>query len=83
MDNGGELAGSDEFQTKFGEHGYILETTSPNASSQNGLAKQPHKTLKEKSKMLPLYRRTWSHLLEQRSTPHSLAIQPNVPHGAG
>jgi hypothetical protein len=47
-DNGGELAGSDEFQTKVGEHVYILKTSAPDTSSQNGLAERPHRTLKEK-----------------------------------
>jgi hypothetical protein len=51
-DNGGELAGSDEFRTKVGEHGYILETTAPDTSSQNGLAERPHRTLKEKVRCL-------------------------------
>jgi hypothetical protein len=34
-DNGGELAGSEDFRQVVGEHGYILETTAPDASNQN------------------------------------------------
>jgi hypothetical protein len=41
-DNGGELAGSEDFRQVVGEHGYILETTAPDASNQSGLAEQPH-----------------------------------------
>jgi hypothetical protein len=33
--------------------------------------------------MPPLHRRTRGYLLEQRSTPRSMAIQSNVPHGTG
>jgi hypothetical protein len=51
-DNGGELAGSDDFRQIIGHHGYILETTAPDASSQNGLAERPHRTLKEKVRCL-------------------------------
>jgi hypothetical protein len=51
-DNGGKLAGSDDFQTKVGEHSYILETTAPDTSSQNGLAERPHRTLKENVRCL-------------------------------
>jgi hypothetical protein len=34
-DNGGELAGSADFRQVIGNHGYILETTAPDASNQN------------------------------------------------
>jgi hypothetical protein len=51
-DNGGELAGSAAFHHVVGHHGYILETTAPDASNQNGLAERPHRTLKEKVRCL-------------------------------
>jgi hypothetical protein len=50
--NGGELAGSADFRQVVGNHGYILETTAPDASNQNGLAERPHRTLKEKVRCL-------------------------------
>jgi hypothetical protein len=51
-DNGGELAGSAVFRHIVGHHGYILETTAPDASNQNRLAERPHHTLKEKVRCL-------------------------------
>jgi hypothetical protein len=46
-DNGGELAGSQDFCQTVANHGYLVEPTAPDASNQNGLAERPHKTLKE------------------------------------
>jgi hypothetical protein len=51
-DNGGELAGSANFCQVSGQHGYILETTAPDATNQNGLVKRPHPTLKERVRCL-------------------------------
>ena len=51
-DNGGELAGSTAFCQTIAEHGYLVETTAPDASNQNGLAERPHKTLKERVRCL-------------------------------
>jgi hypothetical protein len=51
-DNGGELAGSDDFRQTTGQHGYILETTAPDTSNQNGLVERPHRTIKEKVRCL-------------------------------
>jgi hypothetical protein len=34
------------------KHGYIMETVSPDKSSQNGLAERPHRTLKERVRCL-------------------------------
>ena len=51
-DNGGELAGSDDFRQITGKHGYILETTAPDTSNQNGLVERPHRTIKEKVRCL-------------------------------
>jgi hypothetical protein len=42
---GGELANSAAFQELVAKHGYILETTGPDASSQNGCGERPHRTL--------------------------------------
>ena len=42
---GGELANSQEFRNLIAKHGYLLETTGPDASSQNGRGKRPHRTL--------------------------------------
>jgi hypothetical protein len=51
-DNGGELAGSEDFRQITGSHGYILETTAPDTSNQNGLVECPHRTIKEKVRCL-------------------------------
>jgi hypothetical protein len=51
-DNGGELTGSEDFRQTTGQHGYILETTAPDTSNQNGLVEQPHQTIKEKVRCL-------------------------------
>jgi hypothetical protein len=39
-DNGGELAEFDAFCETIAKEGYIVETTAPDASNQNGLAEQ-------------------------------------------
>jgi hypothetical protein len=44
-DLGGELANSQDFRTLIATHGYVLETTGPDASSQNGRGERPHRTL--------------------------------------
>jgi hypothetical protein len=44
-DQGGELANSAAFRTTIAKHGYVLETTGPDALSQNGRGEQPHRTL--------------------------------------
>ena len=49
---GGELAGSNAFHEVVGKHNYVLETTAPDSSSQNGKGERPHKTLKEKVRCL-------------------------------
>ena len=46
-DNGGEFV-TEELRATADKHGYIMETTSPDKSSQNGLAERPHRTLKER-----------------------------------
>ena len=51
-DQGGELARSGDFQQTVLNHGYLLETTGPDASSQNGLAERPNRTLKERVRCL-------------------------------
>jgi hypothetical protein len=51
-DNGTELAGSQDFRNVANKHGYTTETTAPDSSSQNGMAEQPHRTLKEKVRCL-------------------------------
>lgn len=51
-DNGGELAGSTKFGATIARHGYVLETTAPDASSMNGLAERPHRTIKERIRCL-------------------------------
>ena len=45
--NGGEFV-TEELRETANKHGYIMETTSPDKSSQNGLAERPHMTLKER-----------------------------------
>ena len=49
--NGGEFI-TDELRALADKHGYIMETTSPDKSSQNGLAERPHRTLKERVRCL-------------------------------
>jgi hypothetical protein len=44
-DQGGELAHSADFCATILKHGYVLEPTGPDASSQNGRGEQPHRTL--------------------------------------
>jgi hypothetical protein len=44
-DLGGELANSAAFRELVAKHGYILETTGPDALSQNGRGERPHRTL--------------------------------------
>jgi hypothetical protein len=46
-DNGNELAYSKDFRQLASNHEFIVETTAPDSSSENGLAEQPHHTLKE------------------------------------
>jgi hypothetical protein len=46
-DNGGEFI-TEEIREIADQHAHIMETTSPNKSSQNGLAKRLHRTLKER-----------------------------------
>ena len=50
-DNGGEFI-TDKLQAMADKHGYIMETTSPDKSSQNGLAERPHRKLKERVRCL-------------------------------
>jgi hypothetical protein len=44
-DQGGKLAHSAEFPAAILKHGYVLEPTGPDASSQNGRGEGPHRTL--------------------------------------
>jgi hypothetical protein len=44
-DLGGELANSQDFRDLIAKHGYLLETTGPDASSQNGRGERPHRML--------------------------------------
>jgi IS30 family transposase len=44
-DEGGELWGSHAFQQAVRASGYILESTAPDASFQNGMAERPNRTL--------------------------------------
>ena len=58
MDNGGELAESNEFQDQIHNYKYILETTAPGWSSQNGLAERPYLnpfSLKREYAMVMIY----------------------------
>lgn len=51
-DNGGELAGSHDFNKTVAEHGYLTEPTPPDSSAMNGLAERPNRTLKERVRCL-------------------------------
>jgi hypothetical protein len=51
-DNGNKLAGSKDFCQLASDHEFIVETTAPNSSSENGLGERPHCTLKEKVRCL-------------------------------
>jgi hypothetical protein len=44
-DQGGELAKSAAFRNIVATHGYVVESTGPDASSQNGRGERPHRTL--------------------------------------
>jgi hypothetical protein len=77
-DNGTKLAGSQDFCQMAANHNFIVETTAPNASSENGLGEQPHCTLKEKVRCLLFYTaglsiEFWS------NPPRRLVIQPDIP----
>jgi hypothetical protein len=72
-DNGTERAGSQEVRNVANKHGYSIETTAPDSSSQNGMAERPHCTLKEKVHCL-LYLWTWHTLLERCATSCGLVI---------
>ena len=47
-DRGGELSASHDMRQTAQSHGYEVRTTATDASSQNGIVKRPHRTLKEK-----------------------------------
>jgi hypothetical protein len=47
-DNGNELAGSQAFRETASNHDFLVKTTAPDSSSENGLGERPHRTLKEK-----------------------------------
>eukprot|EP00934_Nitzschia_sp_Nitz4_P003732 Nitzschia sp. Nitz4//scaffold38_size140716//78423//80572//NITZ4_003148-RA/size140716-snap-gene-0.165-mRNA-1//-1//CDS//3329550081//3722//frame0 len=51
-DGGGEFAASHEMHQLVTDYGYHLESTAPDASSQNGRAERPHQTLKNKTRCL-------------------------------
>jgi hypothetical protein len=51
-DNGNELAGSQAFRETANNHDFLVETTAPDSSSENGLSERPHRTLKEKVRCL-------------------------------
>jgi hypothetical protein len=51
-DHGTKLEGSQDFCQMAANHNFIVETTAPDASSENGLGKHPHCTLKEKVRCL-------------------------------
>ena len=51
-DGGGELSASHDVLRTANSHGYEVRTTSTNASSQNGIAERPHRTLKEKMRCM-------------------------------
>lgn len=51
-DNGGELAGSEKFNSTVAEYGYVVEPTPPGSSSKNGKAERPNRTLKERVRCL-------------------------------
>jgi hypothetical protein len=51
FDQGGEFI-TEEVRATADKHGYITELTSPQKSSQNGLAERPHRTLKERVRCL-------------------------------
>ena len=44
-DQGGELAASNVFQSLVKKHNYVLETTAPDSSFQNGIVERGHCTL--------------------------------------
>ena len=47
-DRRGELSASHEVQRTANSDGYEVRTTASDASSQNGIVEEPHRTLKEK-----------------------------------
>lgn len=51
-DGEGSLAESPQFRQILIEHGYTLEKTATDTSSQNGLAERPHRTLGEMTRCL-------------------------------
>ena len=51
-DGGGELSGSFDVQRMVNSHGYEVNTTASDASSQNGIVERPHRTLKERMRCM-------------------------------
>ena len=47
-----EYAASDTFRQAVGNEDFILETTAPDTSHQNGMGERPHRTLKERVRCL-------------------------------
>jgi hypothetical protein len=47
-----EYAASDAFRQAVGNEEFILETTAPDTSHQNGMGERPHQTLKERVRCL-------------------------------
>ena len=51
-DGGGELSGSFDVRQMANSHGYEVNTTASDASSQNGIVEQPHRTRKERMRCM-------------------------------
>ena len=50
--DGGKEFTAHAFKETVNVHGYHHEVTAPDASSQNGMAERPHRTLKEKMRCM-------------------------------
>ena len=51
-DGGGELSKSQELKTVCNSHGYEVNSTAADSSSQNGIVERPHRTLKERMRCM-------------------------------
>ena len=78
-DNGGELAKSGKFRNMVKHSGYILETTAPESSFQNGQVERTHRTLSAMMRSMlsgaALTHEYWSYALI-----HAVYLRNRLPH---
>ena len=80
-DQGGELAGSEEFNKIANSHGYSIERTAAGSLSQNGIAERPNETIGNTLRAMlmgaGIEDKYWSEALL-----HAIYIKNRLPHSA-